>query len=239
MPGSMGHELLDEQIAYYRARAAEYDEWFFRQGRYDRGEAHRREWFAEVATVEAALARARPGGEVLELACGTGLWTRHLVAGATRVTAVDASAEVLLINRARVGSAKVDYVQADLFQWAPPTRYDFVFFGFWLSHVPGERFEAFWALVRRALRPSGTVFVVDNQAAPEATARDQRVEAKGVVERRLNDGRTFRIVKVFYEPGALAARLSGLGWRAEVRATPSFFLYGRVSPVETGPPRAS
>ena len=39
--------LLDEQIEYYRARAPEYDEWFFRRGRYDRGEGHRRAWFAE------------------------------------------------------------------------------------------------------------------------------------------------------------------------------------------------
>ena len=31
------HRILDEQIAYYRARASEYDEWFLRQGRYDLG----------------------------------------------------------------------------------------------------------------------------------------------------------------------------------------------------------
>ena len=35
------HQLLDEQIAYYRARAAEYDDWWFRRGRYDRGGAQR------------------------------------------------------------------------------------------------------------------------------------------------------------------------------------------------------
>ena len=34
-------KLLDEQMAYYRARADEYDEWFFREGRYDRGPEHR------------------------------------------------------------------------------------------------------------------------------------------------------------------------------------------------------
>ena len=34
-------ELLGEQVEYYRARAEEYDEWFFRQGRYDRGPEHR------------------------------------------------------------------------------------------------------------------------------------------------------------------------------------------------------
>ena len=30
-------EVLASQRAYYRARASEYDAWFLRQGRYDRG----------------------------------------------------------------------------------------------------------------------------------------------------------------------------------------------------------
>ena len=37
MPENTFDSLLCEQIAYYRARAGEYDEWFLRQGRYDRG----------------------------------------------------------------------------------------------------------------------------------------------------------------------------------------------------------
>ncbi len=65
--------LLDEQLAYYRARSGEYDEWFLREGRYDRGPEQRAEWFKEVAEVEAALHAAGPRGNVLELACGTGL----------------------------------------------------------------------------------------------------------------------------------------------------------------------
>jgi len=222
--------LLGEQLAYYRARAGEYDEWFFRQGRYDRGDAHRRLWFEEVAAVEGALEAAGPAGHVLELACGTGIWTRRLAARAARLTAVDASPEVLALNRARVKDPKVEYVQADIFRWIPAGAYDFVFFGFWLSHVPADRFAAFWQLVRRALSPSGTAFFVDNLAATEAVARDARVDHGGTTERRLNDGRTFRIVKVFYDPGELAERLRGMGFTAEVRATANFFIYGRTAP---------
>jgi hypothetical protein len=61
--------ILDEQLAYYRARAPEYDEWFLRQGRYDRGLEHRAEWFREIATVEAALHPIIQMKEVVELAC--------------------------------------------------------------------------------------------------------------------------------------------------------------------------
>lgn len=80
-----GKKILDEQLTYYRARAPEYDEWFMRTGRYDRGPEHRAEWFFEVAIMEAALEPVVKGKQVLELACGTGRWTKYLGAnGATR-----------------------------------------------------------------------------------------------------------------------------------------------------------
>lgn len=223
--------LLDEQIAYYRARAEEYDEWWFRTGRYDRGEAQRQAWFAEVAQVEAALRDARPAGQILELACGTGLWTRYLVEGATSVTAVDASPEVVRLNAERVRSARVEYVQADLFEWRPDKRYDFVFFGFWLSHVPEDRFVEFWRMVRSALRPDGQAFFVDNLFTQAQTATDHKeIGRGGVVERKLNDGRTFNIVKIFYEPAALEEWLRGLGWSGYARSTGRFFIHGCMRP---------
>jgi serpin B len=48
-------DILDDQIAYYPARAGEYDEWWFRTGRYDRGADFNAQWPAETAAVEAAL----------------------------------------------------------------------------------------------------------------------------------------------------------------------------------------
>ena len=64
-------DLLQEQVAYYRARSAEYDEWFLRRGRYDRGAERNAQWFEEVEQVRAKLASLQSelpeDGEVLEL----------------------------------------------------------------------------------------------------------------------------------------------------------------------------
>lgn len=225
--------LLDEQISYYRARASEYDQWFLREGRYDRGEEHRLAWFQQVAQVQGALADQQPHGEILELACGTGLWTQRLAPYATSLTAVDASPEAIALNKGRVHSSHVSYVQADLFHWQPPKAYDFVFFGFWLSHVPPDRFNSFWQQVRSSLKPGGRVFFVDSLLNQQTTATDHKpLDETGEVERKLNDGRTFRIVKIFYEPLQLQQRLSTLGWQGFVRATDDYFLYGCVKSLE-------
>lgn len=223
---------IDEQIAYYRARAGEYDEWFFRTGRYDRGPEHRAVWEAETAEVETALRHELSGGDVLELACGTGLWTRHLAALYRRVVAVDASPEVVEISRARTRPDRIEYVVADLFSWTPPAgAFDAVFFGFWLSHVPPDRFEAFWRMVCAALRPGGRVFWVDSLLEPTSAALDHApLDESGTVRRRLNDGREFHVVKMFYEPADLQRRLEQMGLTGWVRSTGRFFHYGCMSP---------
>ncbi|HEY3836803.1 MAG TPA: class I SAM-dependent methyltransferase [Bryobacteraceae bacterium] len=222
-------QVLDRQIAYYRARAGEYDEWFLRKGRYDYGSEHRERWNREAAEVEAALRETVRDGDVLEFACGTGLWTRHLAEINRRVTALDASPEVIEINRARVGRDNVEYRVTDLFAWTPDRQYDAVFFSFWLSHVPRARFEEFWELVRRSLRPGGTAFFIDSMPDPTSTAVDQNPPNEmGVSRRRLNDGREFDILKIYYEPAVLQGRLEEMGWRGWVKSTAAFFLYGQL-----------
>jgi 2-polyprenyl-3-methyl-5-hydroxy-6-metoxy-1,4-benzoquinol methylase len=146
---------LQEQARYYAQRADEYDDWFYRRGRYDRGEEHNARWRAEAETVLRAIAAFAPAGQVLELASGTGLWTQQLARTADAVTAVDASAEMHEVSRRRTFDGPVEYEVADLFAWRPARRYDVVFFGFWLSHVPPDRFEAFWAMVADCLKPDG------------------------------------------------------------------------------------
>jgi SAM-dependent methyltransferase len=223
--------VLTEQLDYYRARALEYDKWWLREGRFDRGPEANTRWFAETSQLERVMERFGPTGDILELACGTGLWTRHLVRYATSVTAVDAAPEVLAINQARVGDARVRYLEADLFDWTPDAQYDACVFTFWLSHVPEDRFEGFWEMVERALKPGGRVLFIDSARTERSTAADHVLPGSGddTMTRRLDDGREFQIVKRFYDPGELEERLGELGWQASAGATAEFFIYGTAA----------
>jgi demethylmenaquinone methyltransferase/2-methoxy-6-polyprenyl-1,4-benzoquinol methylase len=216
-------DLLSEQRSYYRARAPEYDDWWFRRGRYALDTEAEQGWFADVAALEAELRQFDPAGDVLELAAGTGIWTSRLVRYADRVTAVDAAPEVLERNRERVGAA-AEHVVADIFAWEPPRCFEACFFAFWLSHVPRERVAEFWELVGRALAPEGRVFLIDNARTGDSGHTIGMGDE--VARRSLADGREFDIVKRFWSPAELEGELAALGWDVTAAVTPNgHFLY--------------
>ncbi|WP_369220666.1 trans-aconitate 2-methyltransferase [Streptomyces sp. R39] len=209
--GPAQERLLSEQRAYYSALAPDYlDKLLDLPGG------------AELAE---ALDAFRPAGSVLELACGPGTWTPQLLRHAGDVTAVDASPEMLAIAASRVSdSAQVRFVEADLFAWEPDRRYDVVFMGFWLSHVPARRFESFWSLVTTALAPQGRVFFVDDHyRTPEELVEGP---ASSTIQRHIPDGTAYRIVKVPYEPAELERQLRELGWDITVTPTAGPFFWG-------------
>ena len=131
---------------------------------------------------------------------------------------------MLALARRRVPDARARFVQADIFTWTPDRRYDVVFFGFWLSHVPLERFAGFWALVDACLAPRGRVLFLDDAYRTP----DELVEgaASSVVERRLRDGSRHRAVKVPHTPEELHERLAQLGWSIDVATTEGPFFWG-------------
>ena len=200
--------LLAEQVAYYRAHAPDYDTAYLHK-----------DWDRSINELPIA-------GDVLEVACGTGRWTPLLAARARSVTAVDAAPEMLALARQRVGDLPVEFIQADVFAWEPPRRFDTVFLAFWLTHVPPARFPAFWSMVGAALAPGGRVCFVDSTSRERADERVLADQATPTVWRRLSDGSDRRVVKVYYTPGQLAARLAELGWSADVRETSTPLLVG-------------
>lgn len=205
--------LLDEQIAYYSALAGDY----LNHGLDLPGGDE----------LTQALEAFRPAGSVLEPACGPGVWTGRLLRHAADVTAVDASPQMLALAAARLAGQQVRFVRADLFDWVPDRRYDVVFIGFFLSHVPAERFASFWSMVADALKPDGRVFFADDGYRTP----DELVEgaSSSTIRRRLDDGASYRLVKVPHRPADLEHRLRRIGWRITVHATSGPFYWARAA----------
>lgn len=206
----MSSDILNEQMAYYRARAQEYDESIYQVGQFASHEQPADEQAAILDQARIRLEALEPVQDALELACGTGMWAASLLTIAQHVTALDASPEMLERARRKVGDARVRYQQADLFTWEPEQQYDLVFFAFWLSHVPPELLDDFFARVQRAVRPGGQLFIVD-QYAP--LPDDLLLPQEGIYHTRtLQDGRAFKIIKVFYDLEVLEEELAHHGF---------------------------
>ncbi len=208
-------EVLADQVAYYRRRAGEYDVTAY----------------GDVAAARARIARLvaelRPTGSVLEIACGTGLWTEALAGLADTVTAIDPAPEVVEIARDRVRSANVSFEVADVFSWAPDTRFDVIFFSAWLSHVPMNRFEQFWQSLEGLLIEDGRVLFIDEHV-DECEKEAYVAGCDEVVERRLRDGSRFRVIKNFVDPEGLERRLRRLGWDCAIRRDGSDWVAGEA-----------
>jgi demethylmenaquinone methyltransferase/2-methoxy-6-polyprenyl-1,4-benzoquinol methylase len=200
----MSDDVLAEQVDYYRRRAGEYDVTAY----------------GDVAAARTRIGRLvaamRPTGRVLEIACGTGLWTEALAGPADTLTAIDTAPEAVEIARDRVRSANVTFEVADVFSWQPNTKFDVVFFSAWLSHVPMSRFEQFWDSLRSLLAADGRVLFIDEHV-DEHEKEAYLAGRPEIVERTLGDGSTFRVIKNFVDPDRLEFQLHQLGWDCVIR----------------------
>jgi trans-aconitate methyltransferase len=211
-------EVLAQQVSYYRRRAAEYEITAYG------------DLAAARVRIDRLVAQMRPTGDVLEIACGTGIWTTALARWAASVSAIDAAPEMIAIAREAVDAPNVSFTVADVFSWTTSAQFDVIFFSAWLSHVPTSRFAQFWNLLSGLLADRGRVLFIDehvDEQGKEVYAPD----AVETVQRRLRDCSEFRIVKNFVEPEQLIAGLSQHGWRCRIDRDGQDWVIGEARPV--------
>jgi SAM-dependent methyltransferase len=191
-------------LGYYAARAREYESVYAKPERQnDLGVLH---------TVVPAFFRDRC---VLEVACGTGYWTRRIASTATHVTACDLVPDVLTEAATnQPASEAVEYRVADAFQLADvPGEFDAGFAGFWWSHVLRQDLSRFLIGFHRRL-PHGTiVLVVDNRYVAGSNWPIARSDDMGNTyqRRQLNDGSVHEVLKNFPSPSEVVAEISAAG----------------------------
>ncbi len=218
-------DLDREMVAYYAARAPEYDDWYLRRGRYSHGPIHDAAWDAELDIAGRWLDGLPIEGEIVELAAGTGWWS-PLLASKGALSMYDANDAPLARARDRLLAHGLRAHLHVRDAWTEPDRpVDALFAGFWLSHVPAERLPAFLALVGRWLKPGGLFALIDSLDDPRSGTVDRVAPVDGVSIRKLADGREFRVVKVYHEPEALTQALGAAGFEAvSVTTTGRFFV---------------
>ncbi|HEY3072266.1 MAG TPA: class I SAM-dependent methyltransferase [Candidatus Limnocylindrales bacterium] len=225
----------DEMVTYYEARASEYDDWYLRRGRYERGPLHDVAWAAELDEAGRWLDGLPISGEIVELAAGTGWWS-PLLAAKGELSLYDAAPAPLDRARERLVAHRLRAHLHVRDAWAEPDRQvDAVFCGFWLSHVPRSRLARFLGIVRRWLKPGGVFAFIDSRFDPQSNAIDhQPVRDQETMTRRLDDGREFTIPKVYYEPHELEEALAAAGFESSrVATTARFFMLGQAGAPES------
>jgi SAM-dependent methyltransferase len=216
--GTGDDDALSAQLVYYDLRAGEYDDELYRSPQ-------------TSDRIELVLSELAPTGRALELACGTGVWTEQLATRVESLTAVDGSRQMLAIARKRLGDTPVTLLEANLFDWQPDDRYDTIFFAFWLSHVPPNRFDAFWASLRTGLVSGGRVLFVDTGPAEEAYEAFVPGSDVPMVARQLKDGSRHMVVKMLYDPTDLATRLGAMGWTTDIAPVGETLYAGSATPI--------
>jgi SAM-dependent methyltransferase len=193
---------------YYRDRSAEYDAIYAKPERQD-----------DLARLHALLPPLVTGRRVLEIAAGTGYWTRTLSSSASVITATDINAETLDVGRDReFGPAPVTFQVADAYALDEvPGQFDTAFIGFFWSHVQRGDLPRFLTGLQDRLGAGARVIVLDNRYVPGSSTPISRTSPDGDTFqlRTLNDGRSYEIVKNFPARAQFAADVAAVGAEVE------------------------
>ena len=187
---------------YYRRRAEEFETV------YHRADPARR---AEIKRLSQAAQEALRGRRVLEVACGTGYWTRCVSQIAREITATDSVEEVLNVARRKTYHCPVAFQLEDAYTLSYEAgKFDGGLANFWFSHIPRHRIDRFIAGFHRTLRPQSSVFLADNVLVPGVGGElISRAGDDNTYRRRtLRDGSEHVIVKNYYSAEDLIAIFS-------------------------------
>lgn len=161
----------------------------------------------EIVTALETQARGRP---VLEIACGTGYWTRYVAPCASRLVATDFSEEMLGVATAQE-LAQVSFLRRDAYDLGDlgPGRFDFGYAMHWVSHIPLARWAEFFTGFHACLNRGATVLLADDIRRPDdADPYYSKLATRDSYEiRRLPNGQSYEIVKTYFTPDELRALL--------------------------------
>ena len=185
-------------VDYYRARATEYEQIYYRDV------PERRQ---EIADHFEFIEKLAADKTVLELACGTGYWTQAAAKYAREVIATDIAAEMIKEAKNKKYNSPVKFINCDIYDLPfKSALFDLIIIGFWFSHEPKQNYSKFFEIIERPLKEDGQIWLIDNNPPAEGTKSDflhTDQAGNNFKSRRLNDGREFSILKNYFNRNEL------------------------------------
>jgi len=193
--------MQHSDLAYYSARAHEYERIYSKPERQD-----------ELQALQATISELFADKSVLEVACGTGYWTQYIAQSAKTICATDLSEEALAVAKAKgLDKNRVRFITADAIALPDSLgQFDSAFCGFWWSHVARASIARFLDSLHARLTQSARVVLLDNLYVEGSSTPISRRSPEGDTFqiRRLSDGSSHEVLKNFPTEGELYAQLS-------------------------------
>lgn len=178
-------------------RAGEYDKV------YSRDNPGRQEELAELYSLSRGTLKGR---HILDLACGTGFWTRLISEEAASIVGVDINQATLVEAEKKTYHCPVRFIQADVFHTPfNAGEFDGLLLTYLLSHLKRQDIDPLAQKIRNIIKPGSPAFVCDNnlicEMKPDLIWDDDHINSYKI--RRLENGNEYRILKNYFEKDEL------------------------------------
>ncbi len=203
-------ELIDQRMKnYYAKRAPVYDKVYSYPERQK-----------DLRYLEGYISGVFEGLEVLEIAAGTGYWTQFINSKAKSILATDATKEALKQIRLRPNCENLPTKVLDAYSLSKLNkRFNGLFSGLWLSHIPKQKLNVFFNELDKVLSLNAKVVFIDNSIAQCNRLPISSTDEFGNTyqKRMLDDGSKHKILKNFPNADELlnATRKHGSNQRFE------------------------
>jgi SAM-dependent methyltransferase len=210
--------ISDQSAQFYAKSASNHDRIYDKPDRQE-----------ELEEMRERVAELLDGHRVLELACGTGYWTRILMEGAEHVHATDINPEMLAMAALRSLPAEyVSFSQADAWHLPDdlPAPFTAVFIGFWWSHIKREEQDKFLAQLRARFGKDLLLVLLDDSFVEDVSPTIARTDLQGNTHHILTagDGQRYEITKNYPTDSYLRKKLGSVAREIKLRRNDFYFL---------------
>jgi demethylmenaquinone methyltransferase/2-methoxy-6-polyprenyl-1,4-benzoquinol methylase len=190
-----------DMVSYYKERANEYEKIYARPERQH-----------DLLLATQILQEAFRDKEVLEIACGTGYWTKIISKTADSILATDINDAVINLAKSKAYFAsKIKFQLVDIFNLPGTTKHESLFGGFIWSHIKLQELVRFIDIINYQVKPGNSIVFMDNNFVEGSNLPLTDIDNFGNTyqTRQLENGTMYKVVKNFPTEDFIKQLLTG------------------------------